>query len=206
MSDPELPQTERADRMLVALGHFGSRAAAQAAIAAGLVVANGKAIRRPAEPLSRDAVIVSEAAHPYVSRGGLKLARALDAFGVDPAGLTCLDLGASTGGLRGVGAAHVLVATLLMLPAFLHALRPLGITGRQLLASNARSLLGICLMVPVGLLCVSWLDEGPVLVVVGGMACLLVYVPIVLPLRHLIPKRDDGPDRREPQLPAAADA
>jgi len=111
MSDPELPRTERADKMLVALGHFGSRAAAQAAIAAGLVIADGKVIAKPSESLSRDADIASEAAHPYVSRGGLKLARALDVFSVDPAGLTCLDLGASTGGFTDVllraGAVHV---------------------------------------------------------------------------------------------------
>lgn len=111
MSDPNLPVSERADKMLVALGHFGSRAAAQAAIAAGLVTADGKVIAKPSESLSRDADIRSEAAHPYVSRGGLKLARALEVFSVDPAGLTCLDLGASTGGftdvlLRG-GAAQV---------------------------------------------------------------------------------------------------
>ncbi len=111
MSDPELPQTERADKMLVALGHFGSRAAAQAAIAAGLVVADGKVLSRPADKLSRDASIRSEAAHPYVSRGGLKLVRALEVFGVDPDNLTCLDLGASTGGFTDVllraGARHV---------------------------------------------------------------------------------------------------
>ena len=97
--------------MLVALGHFGSRATAQAAIAAGLVHANGKPVTRASESLARDAVIASEAAHPYVSRGGLKLAHALDVFKVDPSGLDCLDLGASTGGCTDVllraGAAHV---------------------------------------------------------------------------------------------------
>lgn len=97
--------------MLVALGHFGSRAAAQAAIAAGLVHANGKPVMRASESLARDALIASEAAHPYVSRGGLKLAHALNVFKVDPAGLDCLDLGASTGGFTDVllraGAAHV---------------------------------------------------------------------------------------------------
>ena len=102
MSDPELPEKDRADRMLVALGHFGSRAAAQAAITAGHVTADGRKIARASESLSRDAVITAEAAHPYVSRGGLKLAHALDTFGVDPAGLICLDLGASTGGFTDV--------------------------------------------------------------------------------------------------------
>jgi 23S rRNA (cytidine1920-2'-O)/16S rRNA (cytidine1409-2'-O)-methyltransferase len=111
MTEPGSPSTDRADKMLVALGHFGSRAAAQAAIAAGLVFADGKVIAKPSETLSRDASIQSEAAHPYVSRGGLKLAGALDVFSVDPAGLACLDLGASTGGFTDVllraGAAHV---------------------------------------------------------------------------------------------------
>ncbi|MFN3313161.1 MAG: TlyA family RNA methyltransferase [Hyphomonas sp.] len=111
MSDPLIPDKERADRMLVALGHFPSRAAAQAAIAAGQVTANGRPVRKPSETLARDAVITAEAAHPYVSRGGLKLAHALDQFGVDPSGLHALDLGASTGGFTDVllrrGAAHV---------------------------------------------------------------------------------------------------
>jgi len=111
MSDPHLPEKERADRMLVALGHFPSRATAQAAIAAGQVTADGRIVRKPSETLARDAVIAAGAAHPYVSRGGLKLAHALDTFGIDPAGLHCLDLGASTGGFTDVllrrGAAHV---------------------------------------------------------------------------------------------------
>lgn len=111
MSDPSPPEKERADRMLVALGHFESRAAAQAAIAAGRVTADGKVVRKPADPISRDARIEAEPAHPYVSRGGLKLAHALREFGIDPAGLHCLDLGASTGGFTDVllqaGAAHV---------------------------------------------------------------------------------------------------
>lgn len=111
MSDPRLPEKERADRMLVALGHFPSRAAAQAAIAAGQVTADGRPVRKASESLARGAVITAEAAHPYVSRGGLKLAHALDQFGVDLSGLHALDLGASTGGFTDVllrrGAAHV---------------------------------------------------------------------------------------------------
>ncbi|MFN4023731.1 MAG: TlyA family RNA methyltransferase [Hyphomonas sp.] len=112
MSDPSLPDRERADRMLVALGYFDSRAAAQAAIAAGRVRVDGRVIRKPAEPISRDAQIEAAPAHPYVSRGGLKLAHALREFGIDPAGLHCLDLGASTGGFTDVllqaGAAQVI--------------------------------------------------------------------------------------------------
>ncbi|RVU12513.1 TlyA family RNA methyltransferase [Methylobacterium oryzihabitans] len=104
-------QRQRADRLLVEAGHFESRARAQAAIAAGLVRANGETVRRASDLLPRDARIEAEAPHPYVSRGGLKLAAALDAFGFDPAGLACLDLGASTGGFTDVllrrGAARV---------------------------------------------------------------------------------------------------
>jgi 23S rRNA (cytidine1920-2'-O)/16S rRNA (cytidine1409-2'-O)-methyltransferase len=111
MSDPELPEKDRADRMLVALGHFGSRAAAQAAIAAGRVQADGLVIARASEMLARGARIEAESAHPYVSRGGLKLAHALEVFRIDVAGLNCLDLGASTGGFTDVllraGAASV---------------------------------------------------------------------------------------------------
>ncbi|MFE1600926.1 TlyA family RNA methyltransferase [Methylobacterium sp. ID0610] len=101
----------RADRLLVEAGHFESRARAQAAIAAGLVLADGEPVRRASDLIARTARISAEAPHPYVSRGGLKLAAALDAFAIDPAGLPCLDLGASTGGFTNVllrrGAARV---------------------------------------------------------------------------------------------------
>ena len=101
----------RADLALVERGLFDSRAKAQAAIAAGLVTADGALVRKPSELLDPRAAVRAAPAHPYVSRGGVKLAAALDAFGVDPAGLVCLDLGASTGGftqvLLGRGAARV---------------------------------------------------------------------------------------------------
>ncbi|GAB6843225.1 23S rRNA (cytidine1920-2'-O)/16S rRNA (cytidine1409-2'-O)-methyltransferase [Methylorubrum rhodinum] len=101
----------RADRVLVERGHFRSRAQARAAIEAGLVFADGCPVTRPAAPIAEGARIEAAAAHPYVSRGGLKLAAALDALGIDPAGLPCLDVGASTGGFTDVllrrGAAHV---------------------------------------------------------------------------------------------------
>lgn len=101
----------RADLVLVDLGLFDSRARAQEAIAAGLVIADGVPVRKASEPLSEMAEIVATAPHPYVSRGGVKLAAALDAFGFDPKGLICLDAGASTGGFTDVllrrGAAHV---------------------------------------------------------------------------------------------------
>lgn len=101
----------RADQLLVELGLFESRARAQAAIAAGLVSADGAVVRKAAEMVGRKAAILAQAPHPYVSRGGLKLKAALDAFGIDPAGQLCLDVGASTGGftdvLLGCGATQV---------------------------------------------------------------------------------------------------
>jgi 23S rRNA (cytidine1920-2'-O)/16S rRNA (cytidine1409-2'-O)-methyltransferase len=102
---------KRADIVLVERGFFSSRARAQAAIAAGLVSVRGVALTKPSEALADDAPIEAEAPHPYVSRGGVKLAAALDAFALDPAGLVCLDVGASTGGFTDVliarGAAKV---------------------------------------------------------------------------------------------------
>lgn len=86
----------------MALGHFESRARAQAAIEAGLVSADGKQVRKASQEISSDAVISASAPHPYVSRGGVKLADALQAFGIDPGGMACLDVGASTGGFTDV--------------------------------------------------------------------------------------------------------
>ena len=101
----------RADKLLVARGLFESRARAQAAIEAGLVSANGAPVRKASELVPADAQIESSASHPYVSRGGVKLAAALDAFAIDPLGQICLDVGSSTGGFTDVllkrGAAHV---------------------------------------------------------------------------------------------------
>ncbi|TVR09233.1 MAG: TlyA family RNA methyltransferase [Salinarimonadaceae bacterium] len=93
---------KRADLVLVERGFFESRAQAQAAIKAGLVEADGAAVRKPSDMLLPDCAIRAEAPHPYVSRGGVKLAAALDAFGFDPKGAICLDLGASTGGFTDV--------------------------------------------------------------------------------------------------------
>ena len=92
----------RIDRLLVARGLFESRAKAQAAIAAGLVIADDVPVSRASDEIAADAVLRATAAHPYVSRGGVKLAAALDHFGVDPAGQVCLDVGASTGGFTEV--------------------------------------------------------------------------------------------------------
>ena len=96
----------RADRLLVERGLFESRAKAQAAIAAGLVAANGAVVRKASEEIPVDAELRASPAHPYVSRGGLKLAAALDHFKFDPKGRVCLDVGASTGGFTEVLLAH----------------------------------------------------------------------------------------------------
>jgi 23S rRNA (cytidine1920-2'-O)/16S rRNA (cytidine1409-2'-O)-methyltransferase len=93
---------QRIDRLLVARGLFESRAKAQAAIAAGLVTANEITVTKPSDEVPVDAVLRAEPAHPFVSRGGVKLAAALDHFGFDPAGRVCLDVGASTGGFTEV--------------------------------------------------------------------------------------------------------
>jgi 23S rRNA (cytidine1920-2'-O)/16S rRNA (cytidine1409-2'-O)-methyltransferase len=93
---------ERADRLLVARGFYESRARAQAAIAAGLVSADGMVVRKASDAIATTAVIEAKATHPYVSRGGVKLAAALDHFRVDVAGRICLDVGASTGGFSEV--------------------------------------------------------------------------------------------------------
>jgi 23S rRNA (cytidine1920-2'-O)/16S rRNA (cytidine1409-2'-O)-methyltransferase len=89
---------QRADRLLVARGLFESRARAQAAIAAGRVSADGVLVRKAAEEVSDTATIEAEPEHPYVSRGGVKLAAALDHFAIDVKDRVCLDVGASTGG------------------------------------------------------------------------------------------------------------
>jgi len=93
---------QRADRLLVERGLFERRAKAQAAIEAGLVFADDRPVRKPSEELAADVVLRASAAHPYVSRGGLKLAAALEHFGFDPRGCVCLDVGTSTGGFAQV--------------------------------------------------------------------------------------------------------
>jgi 23S rRNA (cytidine1920-2'-O)/16S rRNA (cytidine1409-2'-O)-methyltransferase len=101
----------RADLFLVEHGYAASRAEAQAAIAAGTVTRDGQVIAKPSQTLTGDMAIVYAPAHPYVSRGALKLVAALDRFGLSPQGLVCLDIGASTGGFTQVllerGAARV---------------------------------------------------------------------------------------------------
>jgi len=106
------PSKLRLDQLLVEQGHFDSRAKAQGAIMAGLVFVKGQRADKPGVAVAANAAVeVRGKEHPYVSRGGLKLAKALEHFGIDPAGRTCLDVGASTGGFTDVllraGAARV---------------------------------------------------------------------------------------------------
>jgi 23S rRNA (cytidine1920-2'-O)/16S rRNA (cytidine1409-2'-O)-methyltransferase len=98
-------QRVRLDQLLVEQGLAPSRARAQSLILAGLVRVDGKVVDKAGKAVANDVnVEVAAADHPWVSRGGVKLAAALDAFGVSPADKRCLDVGASTGGFT-----HVLI-------------------------------------------------------------------------------------------------
>ena len=102
----------RADLVLVERGLAESRARAQSLILAGLVYEGTRRVEKPGDGVAEpDALSVRGRDHPWVSRGGLKLVRGLDHFGIDPAGLIGLDVGASTGGFTDVllhrGAARV---------------------------------------------------------------------------------------------------
>ncbi|MFO1186336.1 MAG: TlyA family RNA methyltransferase [Alphaproteobacteria bacterium] len=102
----------RADQRLVELGLVTSRARAQAEIGAGRVTLAGRPVRKPSEPVAADAALeLANPENPWVGRGGLKLAHALDHFEVNVSGAVALDIGASTGGFTQVllarGAARV---------------------------------------------------------------------------------------------------
>src|ERR1700730_5351878 len=102
----------RADQLLVEQGLAESRAKAQALILAGLVSIAGRRVDKPGTSLAEDAELtLAGRDHPWVSRGGVKLAFALDHFAIDPVGMIALDIGASTGGFTDVllakGAARV---------------------------------------------------------------------------------------------------
>ena len=102
----------RLDEALVRRGLFSSRSRARDAILRGTVSVEGVLARKAGQEVLEDcAVSVEDPAQGYVSRAALKLAAGLDAFGFDPSGCTCLDVGASTGGFTQVllerGAAHV---------------------------------------------------------------------------------------------------
>jgi 23S rRNA (cytidine1920-2'-O)/16S rRNA (cytidine1409-2'-O)-methyltransferase len=103
---------KRADQALVDAGLVESRARAQALILAGLVFDGTRRIDKASDMVAEDHTLTIKGQdHPYVSRGGLKLAKGLDAFGIDPKGAVALDVGASTGGFTDVllqrGAAKV---------------------------------------------------------------------------------------------------
>jgi 23S rRNA (cytidine1920-2'-O)/16S rRNA (cytidine1409-2'-O)-methyltransferase len=103
----------RLDSLLAARGLFGSRARAAASVMAGEVrlLPGGERAAKPGQLVADDVQVAVAEAPRFVSRGGVKLANALDATGVDPAGRRCLDVGASTGGFTDCllqrGAAHV---------------------------------------------------------------------------------------------------
>lgn len=102
----------RIDQMLVERGLAESRARAQALVMAGLVFSGEAKIAKPGQQLVDDAPLeVRGRDHPWVSRGGIKLAHAIEHFGLDPAGAVAMDIGSSTGGFTDVllqaGAEHV---------------------------------------------------------------------------------------------------
>jgi 23S rRNA (cytidine1920-2'-O)/16S rRNA (cytidine1409-2'-O)-methyltransferase len=101
-SDSEMTSGKRADVLLVERGLFESRARAQAAIEAGLVTANHKPVLKASETIATDAAIEAQPAHPFVSRGGVKLSGALERYPIDIENHVCLDVGASTGGFTEV--------------------------------------------------------------------------------------------------------
>jgi 23S rRNA (cytidine1920-2'-O)/16S rRNA (cytidine1409-2'-O)-methyltransferase len=95
--------TSRLDAALVARGLAASRERARGLILAGQVRVNGEVVSKAGAPVSPDAnLTLIEPDHPYVSRGGVKLAHALDVFGIEVAGRLALDVGASTGGFTDV--------------------------------------------------------------------------------------------------------
>ena len=102
----------RLDTLLAERGLYESRSRAAAAVIAGDVSVAGRPATKPGELVPDEADLAVAEAPPYVSRGGVKLANALDAFAIDPAGRRALDVGASTGGFTDVllqrGAASVI--------------------------------------------------------------------------------------------------
>ena len=112
MGQPVKKSKTRLDRLLVERGLAENRTRAQALVMAGRVYGGDKRLDKPGMSVAADAPLaVRGPDHPWASRGGVKLAHGLDHFHIDPAGLVCLDVGASTGGftdvLLGLGAARV---------------------------------------------------------------------------------------------------
>jgi 23S rRNA (cytidine1920-2'-O)/16S rRNA (cytidine1409-2'-O)-methyltransferase len=111
-SRPAKATKRRVDQLLVERGLAESRARAQALVMAGLVFAGETKIDKPGHQIAGDLPLdVRGRDHPWVSRGGIKLAHALEHFGLDPAGAAAMDIGSSTGGFTDVllhkGADHV---------------------------------------------------------------------------------------------------
>ncbi len=107
-----MAKKRRLDQMLVDRGLVESRTRAQALVMAGLVFSGEIKLAKPGQQLTEDAPLeVRGRDHPWVSRGGIKLAHAIDCFGLDPAGAIAMDIGSSTGGFTDVllqkGACHV---------------------------------------------------------------------------------------------------
>ncbi len=97
------PEKQRLDVSLVARGLAESREKAQALVMAGLVYIGENKADKPSQTVTEaQEIIVRGATHPYVSRGALKLEKALKLFPVDPSGKVCVDVGASTGGFTDV--------------------------------------------------------------------------------------------------------
>ncbi|MCH7942779.1 MAG: TlyA family RNA methyltransferase [Proteobacteria bacterium] len=102
----------RLDQLLVDRGLAGDRSRAQALVMAGKVFSGERRLDKPGAPIAADSPLeVRGKEHPWVSRGGVKLAHGLDHFAIDPQGMIALDIGASTGGFTDVllerGAARV---------------------------------------------------------------------------------------------------
>ncbi|GAB4173881.1 MAG: TlyA family rRNA (cytidine-2'-O)-methyltransferase [Terrimicrobiaceae bacterium] len=89
---------DRLDVVLVARGFFPTREKARRAVMAGMVFVAGQKAAKPGTPTPADADLTVAEPERYVGRGAYKLEAALDAFGIDPSGRVCLDIGASTGG------------------------------------------------------------------------------------------------------------
>jgi len=94
---------ERLDKLLVDRGLVASRERARALVMSGAVLVGGHAETKPGTMLDPAVdITLKEEDHPYVSRGALKLVQGLDTFAIDPTGMTCVDIGASTGGFTDV--------------------------------------------------------------------------------------------------------
>ena len=107
-----MAKKKRLDQMLVDRGLVESRTRAQALVMAGLVFSNERKLEKPGQQMPDDAPLdVRGRDHPWVSRGGIKLAHAIEHFGLDPKGENAMDIGSSTGGFTDVllqkGASHV---------------------------------------------------------------------------------------------------